>query len=90
MQNLPRSAEKADHETAAKTLYAQYSKTVAKEESSRLMTNTISYRFLREATLIISYRFLFEATGDARSGVVSIFMCKFFYRFLSPLLVQMT
>jgi hypothetical protein len=27
------------------------------------MNCTISYRFLREATIIILYRFLFEATG---------------------------
>jgi hypothetical protein len=29
----------------------------------------ISYRFLREATIIISYRFLFEATGGPLSVV---------------------
>jgi len=34
------------------------------------MINTISYRFLREATIIISYRFLFEATGMSRQRAI--------------------
>jgi len=41
----------------------QFYKTVFMPKASIRHHAPISYRFLREATIIISYRFLFEATG---------------------------
>jgi hypothetical protein len=41
----------------------QFYKAVFMPTASIWYHGPISYRFLREATIIISYRFLFEATG---------------------------
>jgi len=47
--------EKIDH--------SQFYEAVFMPTASIWHYGPISYRFLREATIIISYRFLFEATG---------------------------